>query len=387
MFYFFGNIPGQLLVKSENGYDVNVLIGENGSGKSSLLSEISNFYIKQTDKNVIAIANTVYDKFRNRGSKFNILRVSQGKSLVRNIILESFELLASENLKKLRNVGLTLEYAGFNASISIRIADLKFYYKDIIIESDLSNKEKDNIITFLDSFTNEALNTSSIFTVNFFHDNLNDVKKSYYLSIFLYEKVLKKLKIIKGIEIFFSKNNELIPIDSASSGELTVVTTLIYITVNIVDNSIILIDEPENSLHPKWQIEYIKNLLDLFYLYQPKIIIATHSPLIINGKEIDISQINIFKGTNSGFILHNDNTKNVEEIYEEFFNVTTPENRYLSEKVIEYLNQLSKKNISINTFKNEINELKDNSYDDKQKKVLDNIILMGEDIIKEIDNG
>lgn len=87
-----------------------------------------------------------------------------------------------------------------------------------------------------------------------------------------------------------------ISLHQASSGELTLITSLIYISSVITRNAIILVDEPENSLHPKWQTEYVKNLLDLFYLYEPSIVIATHSALILNGAELNYENVNVYKG-------------------------------------------------------------------------------------------
>jgi predicted ATP-binding protein involved in virulence len=56
------------------------------------------------------------------------------------------------------------------------------------------------------------------------------------------------------------------------------------IAANITDNSIILIDEPEISLHPEWQQRYINLLMNTFEgFYNCKFIIATHSPLVISN--------------------------------------------------------------------------------------------------------
>lgn len=47
----------------EDFSEVNFLVGVNGSGKSRLLNTIGQRYVKR-NKNVIAISNTVFDKFR-----------------------------------------------------------------------------------------------------------------------------------------------------------------------------------------------------------------------------------------------------------------------------------------------------------------------------------
>lgn len=69
----------------------------------------------------------------------------------------------------------------------------------------------------------------------------------------------------------------------ASSGEQCLLVMMFGIAGHITDNSIILIDEPEISLHPRWQEEFIVMLTRTFSSYAGcQFIIATHSPQIIS---------------------------------------------------------------------------------------------------------
>lgn len=69
----------------------------------------------------------------------------------------------------------------------------------------------------------------------------------------------------------------------ASSGQLGMATALLSLASEIQDGSLVLIDEPEISLHPEWQVKYIGLLLDTFEAYQGcHFVIATHSPLVIS---------------------------------------------------------------------------------------------------------
>lgn len=377
------NISPQLLFPSHSDEDINILIGENGSGKSTLLNDLSKFYLNQ-NLNVIAIANTIYDKFNSRNPYFKILKSSVGKTLARNTIVNAFKILANDDLKRLRNVSNMLEYIGFDSIISLKLKGVNPEFRDKVADSELPDDEKENLLYFLNRYIDREFHEENIVSINFKNENFEDIKNSYLLTMFLYEKQLKSLKLISGINIYLHKNNQHIPLNNASSGELTLVTSLIYLTSVITENSVILIDEPENSLHPKWQIEYIKRLNELFYFYQPKIVIATHSPLILNGAEVNSKKIKVFKGENGYFSLQENETTNVEEIYQDYFDITTPENRYISEYIIEKMNLLTAKDININQFEDLIHELKQNSYDDKQKIVLDGIIEMGREIFNDI---
>jgi predicted ATPase len=72
-------------------------------------------------------------------------------------------------------------------------------------------------------------------------------------------------------------------ISEASSGEQCIFTIFVGISCNISDNSLILIDEPEISLHPEWQEKFITLLIDTFKDFKHcHFIIATHSPQLIS---------------------------------------------------------------------------------------------------------
>lgn len=69
----------------------------------------------------------------------------------------------------------------------------------------------------------------------------------------------------------------------ASSGQLGMATALLSLASEIQDGSLVLIDEPEISLHPEWQVKYIGLLLETFEAYEGcHFVIATHSPLVIS---------------------------------------------------------------------------------------------------------
>jgi len=68
----------------------------------------------------------------------------------------------------------------------------------------------------------------------------------------------------------------------ASSGQLSMVTAVLALAAVMQDNSLVLIDEPELSLHPEWQVKYISLLLETFSSYSGcHFVIATHSPLVV----------------------------------------------------------------------------------------------------------
>ena len=73
-----------------------------------------------------------------------------------------------------------------------------------------------------------------------------------------------------------------IDVDELSSGQLQMIGTVLSLAIMVEDDSLVLIDEPELSLHPKWQMDWL-GLLDLCLKNNKgcHVFIATHSPLIV----------------------------------------------------------------------------------------------------------
>lgn len=377
--FFFNNENYELFENSTSDEDVSILVGINGSGKSRFLNDIAKHHLNR-NKRVICIANTIYDKFTVKGNRAKLLKSSKGKNLAKHSISQVLNILENQNSKAFFGLSNVFNYIKFKSIIEFQIHNLNPDFRDILIDSDaFSNIEKEDLLYFLSrSYDHSLTNNESKFILDFEGNNDFDTSRNvFFLKILKYEYRLKKLKILKKIDISLVKDNITFPLNQASSGELTLISSLIFISVNIDDETVILIDEPENSLHPKWQIDYVKQLTELFYFYQPKIIIATHSPLIINGAELNLKNINIFKGQSYGqFIKQPKEIKNVEEIYDNYFDVTTPENRFVSQFVIEKFNLLSENKLAYVDFKNLINELIDNSYDEEQKQALKGILQL-----------
>lgn len=79
-----------------------------------------------------------------------------------------------------------------------------------------------------------------------------------------------------------------------SSGEQNVIVMLYYLVFEYNKNKLLLIDEPEISLHVAWQYQYIDELEEILKLNNGQAIIATHSPQIIGerwDKCIDLTEL------------------------------------------------------------------------------------------------
>ncbi len=88
---------------------------------------------------------------------------------------------------------------------------------------------------------------------------------------------------IEHVELTQRSTGHRFDLQAASSGELALVTTFLGLASVMEDDSLVVIDEPEVSLHPEWQAQYIELLTKTFAKYRGcHFVIATHSPLILS---------------------------------------------------------------------------------------------------------
>ncbi len=109
-------------------------------------------------------------------------------------------------------------------------------------------------------------------------------KIDLFLSIVNQRFLYKEMSISreKGFVFTSSTGSELSAID-LSSGEQHELVLLFEMLFKIEQNSLVLIDEPEISLHVEWQERFLEDLLKVVKLSNFDVIIATHSPEIIGG--------------------------------------------------------------------------------------------------------
>ena len=92
----------------------------------------------------------------------------------------------------------------------------------------------------------------------------------------------KKLKFDRSGLVMTSDDNP-IELSCLSSGEKNDLVMFYNLIFNSREGSVVLIDEPEISLHIEWQEEYIDRLLEICEMNGLQAIVATHSPNIVNG--------------------------------------------------------------------------------------------------------
>lgn len=87
-----------------------------------------------------------------------------------------------------------------------------------------------------------------------------------------------------GFKFITTYSNTLIPPHNLSSGEQHELVMLYDLIFNTTPDTLILIDEPELSLHIKWQLSYLDELLKIIDRSGFYAVLATHSPQIIHDR-------------------------------------------------------------------------------------------------------
>jgi ABC-type transport system involved in cytochrome c biogenesis ATPase subunit len=115
-----------------------------------------------------------------------------------------------------------------------------------------------------------------------------DVFNEIHPRIDLFRELINKLFLDKALHIdresgfrITSSNGSGVPLDKLSSGEQHQLILIFDLLFEVTANSLILIDEPELSLHVAWQRRFIESLSKIISLNAFDVILATHSPAIV----------------------------------------------------------------------------------------------------------
>jgi predicted ATP-binding protein involved in virulence len=149
---------------------------------------------------------------------------------------------------------------------------------DLMPEKSTSLYSSNEYLGVLDLYIEDALGKLSPFQI--LHQKID-----LFESI-LHEKILafKKVMIDRENGFYFeSSNGDFIDRNMLSSGEQNQIVLLFNLIFDLVSQKVILIDEPEISLHVAWQQTFLDSLKKIQKINEyEKVIIATHSPQVIS---------------------------------------------------------------------------------------------------------
>jgi len=244
---------------------VNIIAGVNGSGKTTLLKWIlGRSYKHFTNFNGVMIiddkiifnddnkSNVVFS-YHNDADKNN--KYANGVHSSPRIIFIPSNMTFNYQVQNKLDTEYKFQNIINNNSI---LGNAEFFIKDYIIKEERLSKKSDP-----DERTKDAI------------DKFNDIFKNSDLITKLVNLDIHN----QNRPIFKTINGDDVTIDNLSSGEQQLYARVVSLMILNPHNSIILIDEPEIALHPKWQIDIMKIYESIGKNNQ--FIVTTHSPFII----------------------------------------------------------------------------------------------------------
>lgn len=409
---------------------ISLIVGNNGTGKSRVLSKIARFFVdqfkeqrsislfgsqlkyNQPPEKVIAITNSISDKFP-MDESFRPSRNDENNHLFKDFnynYLGTRNRMNSFSNRALMNRALDIlfeSYSEVDVSSNYRyVFDYLDYEPIIKLNYTVSNKIFDTTNgeitpkTFLEYIENQnnnsrfrRLNPEQIndlinnkvnelchflntyhsrkreLLINFSAKNISrfiEDDSGYQSNVNSYDliRILTKLDIIRQVEIkVYKKGGAEFNFNEASSGEANILSTLIALIPILRNNSLILIDEPEISLHPLWQSQYIDLINKVFSNFNGcHIIIASHSHFLVTDllpKKSSVITLRNHKGMiKSEFIEEQTYGWSAEEILYNVFNVKTVRNHFLESDLIDLLGLISEKSDNLSKINELLNSIK-----------------------------
>lgn len=281
--------------------DLIILAGSNGTGKTTLLEVIKDFFenqyvnysnieksnvdlkilLNRSEKNSRALADADNGYERQLWEFFNALR---NYEYYKNNNLGTYENLVAKNLENLPKVIYLPTRTNFN-NVNTRTNTLPKKNDFInIVDSNIF----DDIPSYIATKRNYLANTNDDMTMKEINEKLSNEINSIFRILDLDVKFIGLSRDETSTPMFTNSSGVEFDINALSSGEKQLFLRTLSLKMLEPVNSIILIDEPEISLHPKWQqriIEVYKKIGD-----NNQIIIATHSPHILGS----VNKDNIF---------------------------------------------------------------------------------------------
>ena len=251
------------------------------------------------------------------------------------------------------------EYKGYSVQEKKEMADhLYYYYRNKTDEGKLRND----------------------YVINFDRKNIPNGYSNELQSIYK----LKQYDLMDSAIVYFYKQGCAITTDDMSSGEFAMLSTVLSISAAADErHTLVLLDEPELSLHPNWQMTIIDYLDKALVNRSCHSLIATHSHLLVSDLPNKRSQVIQLEKDEQGdlkstFIPECTYGWSAEEVLLKVFKTATDRNRYFGERIGNLLEQMGNDSITKEAVVDELEELQEISKHlsdiDPMKMILNTIV-------------
>lgn len=264
--------------------DTIVIAGSNGSGKTTLLESIWNCFEEESlNRSNLNVGINLF--FENNEEMLGISLIDKLSAInfyKENNITEYEKII--NTLKILPKLIYVPAEIDFN-EVKTEMTNYKSEYKFFNIVNSYIIKD---IPSYISSRIYYIANTEEELTLKEVKEKVNAEINGVFDILDLDVKLTGLSKDEKNMPIFVNSSGDEFDINELSSGEKQLFLRTLSIKMLEPENSIILIDEPELSLHPKWQ----QRIIDVYKKIgkNNQIIVATHSPHVLGS----VSNENIF---------------------------------------------------------------------------------------------
>lgn len=348
--------------KNDKPLDLVVLAGSNGSGKTRILESILRYFqdhlnykqnnieagifYEEKEKNCISNVQDFFYELEyfsyceaNDPLREKHIEIKNKLDILPKIIYVPTEI----NFQKMNVASTTLvqEYKFINIVNTNLIKDIPSYIATKMISAILKNK----------------------------NEKVGDVQKKVFNEI---NEIFENLSIDvevedisqdgRNITLFTNSSGDEFDINELSSGEKQLFLRTLAIKMLNPENSIILIDEPELSLHPKWQ----QRIVDVYRKIgkNNQIIIVTHSPHILGS--VRKENIILLDKDDDGKIvvktgdeLYDSYGQPTERILEDIMGLKTTRNQEIFDKLEKIREMVNEDKYETDDFKKEYGDLKE----------------------------
>lgn len=312
----------------------------------------------------------------------------------------AFRLLFALNEKmddqRRQNICSILDFIGYDHRISLSYMLVTKSKKDGVVREMIAKRvEKDKEYSKLNK---QERNGKVIQLYNFYKSKTSSDKIRHNYDIdfdtnstsgsslneLKYVYKLKQCDLVSSTNVIFHKKGCEITSDEMSSGEFAMLSTVLSISAASDDpHTLVLLDEPELSLHPNWQMTLIDNLDMALAKQTCHLLIATHSHMLVSDlpmKRSDVIQLE--KGEEDNLIATTIEEStygwSAEEVLLKVFKTATDRNRYFGERIGKLLEKMGNNTISPKEVAGELKELQEISMHlsdiDPMKAILNTIV-------------
>jgi len=305
-FKIFDSVEFNFTDENDKALDKIVLAGINGTGKTTFLELIVSAFVENIKNNnynnaeyfglnleLLPEEQKSFENFLNNTNHNDLLQYGILKSNTLelsvavaekyftenedNETVEEFNVIQPNTLSYLKEFILSNDF-GFKIA----------YLHDFTTSIEIKNKNILKLLDFNKLEENLEIYFQKVITKQLFKNRNLTAAKVIQLQIDKINNILENIETMSKIEdidnnklIFKNFKGDKLFLKDLSAGEKQLFYRAIYLSALNLNNCIILVDEPELSLHPTWQ----KNILKLYDNIgkNNQIIVATHSPHILGN--------------------------------------------------------------------------------------------------------